>query len=99
MLVILSCLPCAWAQYTVGRVEGTVMDPTGAVLAGAVVRLVNLATNATSTFVTQRDGYFVFFALPPGLYTLSAEAPRLAKRTVEVTVSSDQTVTRNLSLP
>ncbi len=75
------------------------MDPTGAVLAGAVVRLVNLATNATSTFVTQRDGYFVFFALPPGLYTLSAEAPRLAKRTVEVAVSSDQTVTRNLALP
>jgi hypothetical protein len=75
------------------------MDPTGAVLAGAVVRLVNLATNATSTFITQRDGYFVFFALPPGRYILSAEAPRLAKRTVEVAISSDQTVTRNLALP
>ena len=75
------------------------MDPTGAVLAGAVVRLVNLATNASSTFVTQRDGYFVFFALPPGRYILSAEAPRLAKRSVEVAISSDQTVTRNLALP
>jgi hypothetical protein len=99
MLVILSCLPCAWAQYTVGRIEGTVMDATGAVLAGATVRLVNLATNAASVFVTQRDGYFVFFALPPGHYTLTAEAPRLAKRTVELAVSSDQTVTRNLALP
>ncbi|HEX9119360.1 MAG TPA: carboxypeptidase regulatory-like domain-containing protein [Terriglobales bacterium] len=99
VLVILSCLPCAWAQYTVGRIEGTVMDATGAVLAGATVRLVNLATNATSIFVTQRDGYFVFFALPPGIYTLTAEAPRLAKRTVELAVSSDQTVTRNLALP
>ena len=31
--------------------------------------------------------------------TRGAEAPRLAKRTVEVAVSSDQTMTRNLALP
>jgi hypothetical protein len=99
VLVIVCCPPCAWAQYTVGRVEGTVLDPTGAVLAGVAVRLVSRATNAVSTFVTQRDGFFVFFALPPGLYTLSAEAPRLANRTVELVVSSGQTVTRNLALP
>ncbi len=99
VLVIVCCPPCAWAQYTVGRVEGTVLDPTGAVLAGVTVRLVSRSTNAVSTFVTQRDGFFVFFALPPGLYTLSAEAPRLANRSVDVIVSSEQTVTQNLTLP
>ncbi len=98
-LVTLVEVPCARAQYTVGRVEGTVTDATGAVLAGATVRLVSRATNAASTFVTGRDGYFVFFALPPGRYLLSAEAPRLARRAVDLVMSSDQTVTHNFALP
>jgi Carboxypeptidase regulatory-like domain/TonB dependent receptor len=74
------------------------MDPTGAVLVNATVRLVNRATNAASMFSTGRDGHFVFFALPPGEYVLTAEAPRFAKRTVELTVTSEQTITQNLVL-
>ncbi len=88
----------AWGQYTVGRIEGTVMDPTGAVLVGATVRLLNRATSAGGTFTTGRDGYYVFFALPPGTYTVTAGAPRFAKRTAEVVVSSEQTITQNLVL-
>ncbi len=99
LALLFVCVSCAaWGQYTVGRVDGTVMDPTGAVLVGATVRLISHATNASSSFATGRDGYFVFFALPPGRYTLAAEAPRFAKRTVEVVVSSDQTITQNLVL-
>jgi hypothetical protein len=81
-----------------GRVEGTVMDPTGAVLSGATVKLVSRDTNATRTFTTGRDGYYAFFALTPGRYTVSAEAPTFIRRTVELVVSSNQTVTYNLTL-
>jgi hypothetical protein len=87
-----------WSQYTAGRVEGTVMDPTGAVLAGATVRLVSRDTNATRTFTTGRDGYYAFFALIPGRYTVSAETSTLIRRSVELVVSSNQTVTQNLGL-
>ena len=75
------------------------MDPMGAVLVGATIRLVNRATNSTSTFTTGRDGYYVFFALSPGQYQLSAEAPRFARRTVDLVVTSDQTLTQKLVLP
>jgi hypothetical protein len=94
---LLFCLG-AQAQYTVGRVEGTVLDPTGAVVAGAKVTLRSADTNATRTFVTGRDGLYVFFAIPPGKYELTGEAPRFARRAVEIAVVTNQTVAQNLTL-
>ena len=98
LVVCLACPHPMWSQYRAGRVEGTVMDPTGAVLSGVVVRLMNRDTNATRTFTTGRDGYFVFFALASGRYTVSAETTTLAGRSVDLEVSSNQTVTQNLAL-
>jgi len=95
--VLAPALP-ARAQYTVGRVEGTVSDASGAVVSGAKVTLRNLGTNATRAFVTGENGLFVFFALPPGGYQLAAEAPRFARRRVELSVLTNQTVTQNLVL-
>ncbi|MBI3669017.1 MAG: TonB-dependent receptor [Acidobacteria bacterium] len=97
---------CAWlaapsdagAQYTVGRVEGMVMDASKAVLAGAAVVLRNMDTNATRTFTTGPDGLYVFFAVPPGNYQISAEASGFAKRTVDFQVVTSQTLTVNLNL-
>lgn len=86
------------AQYTVGRVEGTVLDPSGAVVVAATLTIRNLGTNATRVFTTGRDGHFVFFALPPGRYELSAEAADFVKRTFEITVSTNQTTTQNVVL-
>src|SRR5512135_413161 len=100
-LLVLVCLAFPkpmWGQYAVGRVEGTVLDPTGAVLSGATVRLVNQDTNATRTFTTGRDGYYAFFALTPGRYTVTAEAATFIRRSVDLVVSSNQTVTQNLAL-
>jgi hypothetical protein len=82
----------------VGRVEGTITDASGAVVAGATIVLRNLGTNATRTFTTASDGFYVFFALPPGKYRLTAEAPRFAQRTVEFAVHAEQTVSQDLAL-
>lgn len=87
------------AQYTVGRVEGTVMDTSGAVVVGAKVTLRNIGTNAERTFTTGHDGFYVFFAVSPGNYELTAEAQEFAKKTVRLQVVTDQTVTLNLNLP
>ncbi|MBZ5647362.1 MAG: carboxypeptidase regulatory-like domain-containing protein [Acidobacteriia bacterium] len=92
-----SAVPAA-AQYTVGRIEGTVSDRTGAVLRGATVTLRHLETNATRSFTTGPTGLYVFFALPPGRYELRAEAPRFAPTVVSATVVTSQTVTQDLVL-
>jgi hypothetical protein len=86
------------AQYTVGRLQGTIFDPTGAVVSDAKVTLHNLGTGATWTYSTGTDGLYVFFALPAGDYELTAEAPHFAKKREGVQVLTSETTSRNLTL-
>jgi hypothetical protein len=64
------CLPLASAQETTGNIQGTVKDPTGAVVAGATVT----ATGAQRTFnaTTNEGGEYNFNNLQPGVYTVTA---------------------------
>jgi Carboxypeptidase regulatory-like domain len=101
LLIVLAALALAAsaaAQYTVGRIEGGVSDPSGAALAGARVTLVNLETNATRRFITGADGLYVFFALPPGRYRVTAEAAQFTAKTEEVPLESSETKVVNLAL-
>lgn len=63
-----------WAQIDVGSVSGTVKDPAGAVVANAHVTLTNQATGVTQETHSASTGTYVFPSVPPGLYTLRAEA-------------------------
>jgi hypothetical protein len=86
------------AQYTVGRLEGTIFDPTGAVVSGTKVSLQNLGTGATRTYTTGADGLYVFFAMPAGDYELTAEALHFATKRERIQVATSETTNRNLTL-
>src|SRR5258708_6544543 len=62
------------AQVTTADVVGTVTDSTGAVIPGARVSIVNLATQVTSTAITNGGGDYTFSLLIPGPYSLRIEA-------------------------
>src|SRR3954468_5463271 len=62
-----------FAQVDRGNVQGTVTDPSGAVVAGAAVRIANPATNLTQSTVTGPSGTYAFFNLPIGIYNVSVE--------------------------
>ena len=77
------------AQETTGGLQGTVKDPSGAVVQNAQV------TVTTSTLVgkeksinTDANGYYRFANLPPGTYTVTATASgfETTKREVELEV-------------
>ena len=54
-----------------GAITGTVFDPSGAVVAGADVSIVNQDTGAsTRTTRTDANGFFTFSLLPVGTYTV-----------------------------
>jgi len=97
LLLVAIAIPLE-AQYTVGRLEGTILDPTGAVVSGAKVTLQSHGTGATRTYVTGADGRYVFFALPAGDYELGAEAPHFAKKTEGIQILTSETTSRNLTL-
>src|SRR6185437_7412961 len=57
-----------------GSIQGTVTDPTGAVVAGATVTAVNNATGAETTRQTTSAGFFALPLLPAGEYNVTVKA-------------------------
>ncbi len=65
----------AQAQASSADLVGTVVDPTGAVVPGATVTVRNTATGIGRSAVSNESGEYKFIGLPPGKYTVRAEAP------------------------
>jgi len=65
------------AQERVGTVEGTVVDGSGAAVAGAPVDLVGGSFTKSTT--TNSNGGFLIGAVPPGVYVLSVAAKGFSK--------------------
>ncbi|HTD96165.1 MAG TPA: carboxypeptidase-like regulatory domain-containing protein, partial [Edaphobacter sp.] len=82
-----------------GSLQGTVTDPSGAVVAGATVTATSAATNAVSTQQTTSSGSYTLAALPPGVYTISVTAPGFQRLTQQsVTVDALAVATVNLTM-
>jgi hypothetical protein len=54
--VLICCLPGV-AQQTLGSLNGTVVDPSGAAVAGATVIATNVAINVTAATTTMPGGH------------------------------------------
>jgi hypothetical protein len=98
-LVTLSpVLALAQSQATTGVIEGTVVDPSGAPVAGVSVVLKNTATNLERTLVTDADGRFRGLLLPLGPYRVTASLKGFATYVRDgLELSVGQSV--NLELP
>lgn len=64
----------AYSQTFRGAINGTVVDSSGAMVAGASVRATNKGTAVTLTSATTSDGQFSFQDLPLGAYQVSVSA-------------------------
>lgn len=67
------------AQATAADLVGTVVDPNGAVVAGATVIARNNATGISRTVTSNEDGTYQMIGLPPGEYEITAEAATFKK--------------------
>src|ERR1700722_18637149 len=89
LLLVLAGAASLFAQES-ASVVGTVSDSSGAPMAGVSVSIRNTGTNATVTAVTANDGNFSSPPLPPGSYSVSAEAQGFSKTIQNVTLQVDQ---------
>src|SRR5690348_2063268 len=65
---------CAWAlfgQAGTGTITGTVIDPAGAIIAGASVEVTNTETGVVHPTVTTSTGAYTANNLPVGSYSVS----------------------------
>ncbi len=63
---------CSRAQQTLGSINGTVFDPSGAAVPGAQVTVTDESINVVRSTTSGNDGFFQIFNLPIGVYKIKA---------------------------
>jgi carboxypeptidase family protein/TonB-dependent receptor-like protein len=86
LLLAVLCLPFVSRAQDTGYIGGTVIDKTGAAIAGAEVTLKNLAGSLTRTTVSNSDGAYVIPGLPGDSYDLIVTAKGFQKFTAKKVV-------------
>jgi len=71
LLTLAFLSPLAIGQQTLGSLNGTVTDVSGAVVQKAAVKIRNVATNLEVTAESKNDGSFSFADLPIGTYAVT----------------------------
>lgn len=81
-----------------GAIEGTVTDPSGAMVPGAQVTAKNIATGLARVTTTDTAGYYRFPALPVGEYDVTLEASGFnVSKASAVKLTIGQTLTVNFT--
>ena len=62
----------ARGQATLGSLNGTVLDPSGAAVPAATITVTDADINVSRTTKSQGDGFFQVFNLPVGTYSVQA---------------------------
>ena len=90
-LVVFLNLACAMlAAGETGSVSGKVLDPQGAAVAGAKLKLLNAAGSKAGETVSGQDGNFVLAGVDPGVYQVKAEEPSYVTVMANASVASGQ---------
>jgi len=98
--VILLCSAALIAQTTVstGSIQGTVTDPSGAVVSGAKITISNKSTGRLINVTSTSAGAYTSGALTPGDYTVQVEAPGFKTTELPLTVLVGVTTAGNVKL-
>jgi len=101
LCLTLIAFPAAAQTAGQGTIEGTVTDPSGAVIGNASVTATNVATNMQSLRKTSSAGFFVIAPLPPGTYSVTVTMPgfkKLVQNNIVVNALAVRSLTLKLSV-
>jgi hypothetical protein len=82
----------------VGTVDGTVKDPSSALLTGIKVTMKNLDTGQSRDATTNDTGYYFFPLVQPGRYEMAAEKAGFKRGTQEILVQTGRRSTADFTL-
>ncbi len=98
LAVVCSLSAVGHAQYN-ASLQGTVLDPQGAVVSGATVTLTDKETNFAKTTTTDSKGIYTFNALPPNHFSIAVDAPGFQKQVLsDVLLVPEQANSVNVTL-
>ncbi len=95
----LFCISLVYGQGGRGTINGTVADPSGAVIAGAQVDVKNTQTGQVTSLQTTSDGNYSAPFLQTGTYQISASHSGFETQTqTNITLTTDQVASVNFTL-
>jgi hypothetical protein len=97
-LLLSSTLLLAQTTVGTGSVQGTVTDPSGAVVSGAKVVITNQATGQSQSLTTNASGAYTSGALDPGSYKVQVTAKGFSSVSEALTVQVGNTSTANIKM-
>ena len=98
LLVVLAASLQAQVSNATGNIQGTITDPSGAVVPEAKVTISNKATGRNIESNTTSSGVYTSGSLVPGVYTVRIEAAGFQTTELTVTVQIGVTTGGNLKL-
>ncbi len=100
IVAVLLFLPPLLLAAANGSLSGTVKDPSGAVIPGAKITLINTAVRSEYTALSNEEGLYSFPAVAAGQYDLMIEAAGFRNESkTGVSVGTDLTATFDAVLP
>src|SRR5256885_16434424 len=81
LLVVFTLAIAAFTQTATSSLRGTVMDPKGAVVPGAAVKITNQAQGVSRETKTDTNGEDSFQQVPPATYDVTATAANIGTGT------------------
>ena len=91
----------AWSQTQLATVSGTIADPTGAVIPGVSVTIVNQGTGLKRCGLTDTAGEYRFVGLPTGNYSLRLEKTGFQSQTrdgIQLTSAAEVMIDSRLAI-
>src|SRR6185503_13149664 len=99
LLLLLLLIPSTTRAQSSASLQGTVFDPSKAVVQDATVVAMNLATHLEHSTRTDDQGYYQIKVLPPGDYRVKVQATGFRTEIVEqVTLNVSGTTVQNFQL-
>ena len=99
LVVVVLVGMAGYAQTFRGAINGSVTDPSGAVVAAADVKATAIATGAVHSTTTTTDGQFAFQDLPLGVYRVTVTVKGFQQTNVDnVTVTAGNVYTLPVKL-
>lgn len=99
LLTVLALHAFAQADANKGQIFGAVLDPKGAAIPAAKIKVKNLATGSTRELLSSSEGQYRVVQLDPGAYEVAAEASGFALTTLTgVTVTVGGAVNLDIQL-
>ncbi len=100
LLCILSAATLLPGQTATTSLRGTIKDPSGALVAGATINIVDKANGASFTATANASGLYTFPQIPPARYTIVVTASGFGRqiKTAELLVNQPATIDFDLTV-